>query len=140
MKEFFSLNGFGNIEILHNNCVKYDDAALCGTRGWFFEEEFREDHDEKVYKRELLRLENSLKAGRESGFGRILVFLHYPPVYGDYVCRDIMNLLEEYRAEVCCFGHLHGHSQRKAITGNIRGVEYKLVSADYINFTPVKII
>lgn len=140
MRSFFNQNDFENIEILHNNCIIYENAAICGTRGWFFEEDFKEGHDEKVYRRELLRLETSLEAGKSSGCGRIMAFLHYPPIYSDYECRDILNLLQDYQAEVCCFGHLHGYSHRKAVTGLIGGVEYKLVSADFINFTPIKII
>jgi predicted phosphohydrolase len=82
----------------------------------------------------------SLKAGRESGAGRILAFLHYPPLYADYRCDDILSLLEKYGADTCCFGHLHGHSHRRAITGIIGGIDYKLVSADYLSFAPIKII
>jgi predicted phosphohydrolase len=58
----------------------------------------------------------------------------------DYVCGDIIGLLERYSADTCCFGHLHGYSHRKAVTGIINGIDYKLVSADYVDFSPAKII
>lgn len=48
--------------LLNNNCYFYEDYAICGTRGWFFEEEKSGTHDEKVFRRELMRLEASLKA------------------------------------------------------------------------------
>ena len=55
--KFCQQNGFENQWILNNNCYEYDSYAICGTRGWFFEEERSGQHDEKVFKRELLRLE-----------------------------------------------------------------------------------
>ena len=140
MRKYFLQSGFNGFEILHNNCVKYGSVALCGTRGWFFEEEFEEGHDEKVYKRELLRLKASLEAGRNSGAERIFTFLHYPPLYQDYECEDIIRLMSEYGSDTCCFGHLHGHSHRRAVTGMIDGIDYKLVSADYVRFEPVRLL
>jgi predicted phosphohydrolase len=75
---FCKENGFENFYILNNNAYEYEDVAICGTRGWFFEEERSGEHDEKVFKRELGRLETSLK---EAGEKRKIVFLHYPPRY-----------------------------------------------------------
>jgi predicted phosphohydrolase len=141
MKNFFLQNQISGMEILHNNCIMYDDdTAICGTRGWFFEEDFKEEHSEKIYRREIMRLESSLEAGRASGADRILVFLHYPPLGADYECKEILELMRRYGVEVCCFGHLHGNSHNRAVTGKVGGIEYKLVSADYIGFTPLKII
>ena len=86
-------NGFSDLNLLNNNCFLYDDWAICGTRGWFFEEERSGDHDEKVFRRELIRLEASLKAAGDRGK---MVFLHYPPRYKGYTCREILDLLESY--------------------------------------------
>ena len=80
------------MEILNNNCFEYEDWAICGTRGWFFEEERSGAHDEKVFKREMMRLEASLKAAGEK---RKMVFLHYPPRYKGYECKEILELLEK---------------------------------------------
>ena len=74
--KFFAANGIDSIEILNNNCCFYEDYALCGTRGWFYEESRGEAHDRKMLSRELMRLEASLKAAGER---EKLVFLHYPP-------------------------------------------------------------
>ena len=62
MRRFFQDNGLTTIDILHNNCHFYGDWALCGTRGWFYEED-QQAHNEKVFNREVIRLEASLKAG-----------------------------------------------------------------------------
>lgn len=136
-RKFCEANGFADMEILNNNCFEYDDWAICGTRGWFFEEERSGAHDEKVFKRELCRLEASLKAAGEK---QKLVFLHYPPKYKGYECREILELLEKYEVRRCFYGHLHGGSHRLALEGLWDGVEYRLVAADYLNFKPYKVI
>ena len=73
-RKFCTENGFSGMELLNNNCFKYGGFAICGTRGWFFEEERSGKHDEKVFKRELMRLEASLRAAGDSPKK---VFLHY---------------------------------------------------------------
>ena len=126
--------GFENMHLLHNTCFFYEDLALCGTRGWFFEEEKEGTHDEKVFKRELIRLEASLKAAGEH---KKLCFLHYPPRYRGYTCPEILELLQRYQVETCYYGHLHGDSHRLALEGQSGGVNYRLVAADYVNFKPI---
>ena len=126
-------NGFSDLNLLNNNCFFYDDWAICGTRGWFFEEERSGDHDEKVFRRELIRLEASLKA---AGDRKKMVFLHYPPRYKGYTCREILDLLESYGVRQCFYGHLHGASHKLAMEGTWDGIEYRLLSADYLNFQP----
>ena len=136
MERFFRENGFDTFSLLHNNCGFYGDVALCGTRGWFYEED-RGEHSAKIFNRELLRLEASLKA---AGDREKICFLHYPPVYQGYRCREIMDLLERYGVKRCCYGHLHGGSHRLAVSGPIGNVDYQLVSADYLGFRPKKIM
>ncbi len=90
-RAFCEANGFTTLELLHNNCFFYGDHAVCGTRGWFLEEE-QKPHNAKVLNRELLRLETSLKAAGEKP---IFCFLHYPPLYQGYQCPEILSLLED---------------------------------------------
>ncbi len=135
--KFCSDHGFSNQLILNNNYYEYEGWAICGTRGWFFEEERSGQHDEKVFKRELIRLETSLK---EAGEKPKLVFLHYPPRYKGYLCEPILDLLHKYNVQRCFYGHLHGASHGLAVEGLWDGVDYKLVSADYLNFKPYLVI
>ena len=93
-------------------------------------------NNEKVLLREIGRLESSLKAAGEH---EKLVFLHYPPLYQGYRCPEILRLLKEYGVKLCCYGHLHGASHRRAIEGMWDGTEFSLVSADYLKFVPKKI-
>ena len=136
-EKFCRENGFGDLFLLNNNCYEYEDWAICGTRGWFYEEMRSGEHDEKVFKRELLRLEASLKA---AGDKRKMVFLHYPPRYRGYECGEILQLLEKYGVCRCFYGHLHGGSHALAMEGLWDGIEYRLVAADYLNFAPYKVI
>ena len=135
--EFCESNGFTNIHLLHNNHFDYGDMAICGTRGWFFEEEKSGTHDEKVFKRELLRLEESLKSAEGK---QKIVFLHYPPRYKGYICEEIISILHKYDVRQCYYGHLHGASHGLAQEGIWDGIEYKLLSADRLGFCPACII
>ena len=135
--KFCQENGFQDQWILNNNHYEYDGWAICGTRGWFFEEDRGGTHDEKVFRRELIRLETSLKS---AGDQNKMVFLHYPPRYKGYECREIIELLERYEVRRCFYGHLHSESHKLAVEGLWGGVEYRLVSADYIGFKPVTVI
>lgn len=135
--KFCEINGFTNQWILNNNHYLYDGWAICGTRGWFFEEEKSGEHDEKVFKRELIRLEASLKAAEDLPK---LVFLHYPPLYKGYECSEILALLKRYQVRRCFYGHLHGASHGLAMEGVWDGVDYKLVSADRLEFKPFTVI
>ena len=132
MHAFFTENGFTTLHLLHNNCQLYGDLALCGTRGWFYEE----TGDQKVFNRELIRLEASLKAAGER---EKLCFLHYPPLYQGYRCQEIIDLMERYGVKLCCYGHLHGGSHRLAVVGKQGEIVYQLVAADYLGFRPQKI-
>ncbi len=156
MLSFFESNGFLNFSLLHNNAYLYQNTALCGSRGWFLEEGQRED--QKVLSRECLRVEMSLRAGLSGNAVPInaslateedrcvsaertpFVFLHYPPLYEGYRCDDIVSLLETSGVKRCYFGHLHGSTRHRAIEGVYGGVEYRLISADHVNFTPVLVL
>ena len=136
-KKFFAENDISTIDILHNNFFEYGDAAICGTRGWFYEEEKGGEHDRKILARECLRLEASLKA---AGDRDKYVFLHYPPKYLGYECPEILKLLKDYDVKMCCFGHIHSKGCGSAFCGELNGTAFKLVSADYLDFVPAKII
>ena len=135
-KRFFAARDIDSIEILHNNCFFYEDRAICGTRGWFYEEEKSVEHDAKILRRELMRLETSLKA---AGDREKLVFLHYPPKLLNYECTEIIDLLCDYGVHRCWYGHLHSGGRSLAFEGEYRGIRFKLISADHIQFIPQKI-
>lgn len=134
---FCEENGFSDMFILNNNAYVYEDTAICGTRGWFFEEDAIEgSHNDKVFKRELIRLEASLQAAERD---EIFCFLHYPPRYRGYECPEILELLKKFGVSLCCYGHLHGDSHKLAIEGSYDGVNFRLCAADFVKFKPVRL-
>jgi len=137
MKKFFADNGFTTLDILHNNCFFYGDYAICGTRGWFYEEDAAGTHTGKMLAREALRLEASFQAAE----GRpILCFLHYPPIYQGYQCPELLTIIDRWRVERCYYGHLHGVTHKRAFEGKRSFTDYSLISADYLGFAPKKVL
>ncbi len=137
MKRFFQENGIENIDFLFNNSFIYDNIGICGTRGWFYEENFKEGHDEKIFRRELIRLETSLKSAQQQGAQQLYCFLHYPPIHANFRCGEIIELMQRYGVTRCIYGHLHSESQRYAVTGLHEGIYFMLTAGDFIDFTPV---
>ncbi len=137
MKNYIEENNFNTISFLQNNACKYQDVAICGTRGWFYEEDFKKGQDEKIFKRELIRLEMSLLEAKKFETSEIYCFLHYPPVFKHFECLEIINLLNKYNVSRCIYGHLHSDSLFFAKTGNMFGIEFMLASGDYVDFKPI---
>ena len=138
MKEFFKHNNIENIEILNNNCFFYDSMAICGTRGWFVEGETIGEHNAKIMARETGRLRASLMAAGDAV--QKLCFFHYPPRYNDFVCSDIVAVMNEFYVKNCWYGHIHSHGHRFAVRGEVEGITYEMVSADYVDFVPQRVI
>ena len=131
IKGFFKENGFNEMEILHNNFHTNGKIALCGTRGWLYD---GAKANEKVVLRECGRLETSIKGAVENGLEPI-VFLHYPPAYGEFVCEEIVDVLNKYNIKTLYYGHIHGSGYNHSLK-NIGDISMKLVSCDCIDFTP----
>ncbi len=137
MENFFAENGFDTLHILFNNCYAYGDYGICGTRGWVSID--GDTENEKVMAREVQRLDVSIQAALSQNL-KPLVFMHYPPLYGSSCNFDILNILYKYSIEKCFYGHIHGYSQRNAVTGMHDGVEYNMISSDFLQFSPYKVV
>ena len=134
VNEFFDENNINSVSLILNNAIKVGDKTVCGTRGWFYDE----SEDTKVRKREVMRLTRSLEAAESLG-GEKVVFLHYPPVYGEYVCNDILAVLKQFNVDTVYHGHIHGSGYNNAVS-EYDGIKFKLISADCIDFTPFLIV
>lgn len=137
MEDTFALWGFGTLNILHNNHFAYENCGICGTRGWVNMP--GESADAKVLAREAGRLTASLQSAQSEGL-LPLVFMHYPPIYGNNINFDILDVLFKYNVKSCWYGHLHGPSIKYAINGEREGIDFRLISGDYLQFCPVKIL
>lgn len=135
MDTFLQENHLDSISILFNNAYLADGYAVCGTRGWFLENDTPEDI--KVLNREVGRLRMSIEEAKKLG-GELVVFLHYPPYYRGLECKEIMDVLLEYGIKKCYYGHIHGKKNfRLAYEGEYKGVDFRLISCDKVEFMPV---
>lgn len=125
--------------VLQNDYFTFRDLHVAGTRGWICPGSavFSGD-DQKIYDREVLRLGLSLSA-LPSG-GRRIAMLHYPPFNEKRAPSGFTEQLELAGVELVVYGHLHGRSCKGGFEGVLNGVEYKLVSADHIEFKPKLIL
>lgn len=129
-------------KFLQNNYYIYEDYAICGTRGWICPNSNNfTSKDEKIYKRELIRLRLSLEAAIKDNYKNIIVMLHYPPTNEKFEESEFIEIIKEFNVKKVIYGHLHGPVlHEKLFEGNIDGVEYILTSSDHLDFTPKRIL
>ena len=137
MDRYLAEKGWSTISILHNNCFTADGIAICGSRGWFYDAE--SDEDKRILMREVGRLNTSVELAKDTDLEPI-VFLHYPPIYGNAECEEILNVLIDSGIKRCFYGHVHGSGARYAFEGEKYGIQFKLISADYLKFDPIRVI
>lgn len=132
-----------SITAIQHSAVDVGDWVVCGTRGWMFptKETPLTQEDERIYKRELIRLELALQDAVKKAAGRpVVAMLHYPPLYDMERDTEFTALLEKYQPAAVVYGHLHGAGIRVGFTGEHRGVQYYLTSCDSLDFKLAEIL
>lgn len=139
--------GLRSIRFIQNNAVNTGDIIAAGSRGWYIEPRlqntaFPTDY-ERIVARECIRLGMSLDcaeklADEAENSPEIVLFLHFPPVFGDFICRPIVELIKKYNIRRCFFGHIH-HTYNIPRTTEFEGIAFTLCSADYLDFTPLPV-
>lgn len=127
---------------LRCNSVLAEGYAVCGSRGWYTDERVIQQSNADsgtIVAREAIRLDMSLKHA-EANFpdNKKAVFMHFPPVYGSYICPKLVDVLKKHNVEQCFFGHIHGVYD-KPLSFTHDGVTFNLIAADALNFKPYKI-
>ena len=142
MRDYLEEKEFQNIDFIYNNAYEYENKIIVGTRGWSQSEE---KEDKKILDREKIRLELSIKDGIEK-YGdekEVIAFMHYPPIIKHNITEneptDFIRLMQKYNIKRCYYGHLHSTSIKEAVEVEYFGINFKLVSADGIEFKLVKI-
>ena len=135
MEHFFAAEGLTTLFVLHNNSVEAEGVWLCGSRGWLFEGS--EGYDPLVVAREEGRIRRALEAVPSDG--EKLLFLHYPPLYSGQELPEFFAAMADYGVAECYYAHLHSSGAASAFQGEHRGVSLRLVSADFLKFTPLRI-
>ncbi len=145
----------GRLSFLQNNYYTYQDYALVGTKGYTFEGPFyvdrqgrilgwdieKEEKAKELVQREAVRLRESFEQAKKDGYQKYIMFLHYPPT--SVIERESIftKIAEEYGAEHVVYSHCHGEARfHDSIMGKFHGIQYHLVSGDYLKFKPVKIL
>lgn len=137
---------YDNITFVQNDCFVTEGFVVCGTRGWITpdNEDFTEA-DEKIYKRELMRMEASLKIGKArlseaDNKKEMVAVMHFPPVSKPASYSGFQQLFEDYGIKRVFYGHIHGEDGFKnTIRGVHHGIEFNLISLDYLNCKPLEI-
>ncbi len=142
MNDFIEENEFKDIYFLYNNSYLVEDKIIVGSRGWNI---LDTENDSKMIKREKARLELSIQSGLNK-YGKdkeIIAFMHYPPINKNEITNSVksefVQTLEKYGIKKCYYGHLHGLAHKDAVEEVIDGIEYKLISADYLDFDLIKV-
>ena len=146
MEKWIDDNGFDTIKFVHNNAYLCEDIIICGSRGWFINDnsELTDDAElnQKILNREVNRLSLSITEAKKIKAGHtdctICAFIHYPPIYGGYTCTEIIELLRREEIKFCYYGHIHNAAENKIIK-SYSNINFELVSADYLSFNPLKI-
>jgi len=140
---FTDENGFDTISFLYNNAFVIENTIVCGTRGWFYDassDNMPEGTDfAKIMAREAIRLkmslDNAISLQKESPEKEIIVFLHFPVIWGGKVSEELFSLIKAYGIRRVYFGHIHS-SYDMPSDFEEDGVHFTLISADFLNFIP----
>lgn len=141
-----------NMHAVQNDAYDAGDVVFCGTRGWMIPPSVvngvgtapgaQISQDEKLYRREAMRLEMSLKAAQKVAAGRpVFAMMHYPPLLPECtrVGTEFTRLMTQYGVKRCVYGHLHGPSVQRGYNGLYNGVQYDLVSCDALHFALMEV-
>jgi len=125
-----------NVHAIQNDGILMGDTYFAGTRGWVCPGSAGfTQHDQKIYLRELKRLELSLQTVDRRA-KKIIVMMHFMPVNDLHDRNDFINLLEKYGVEHCVYGHLHQGAFQQKLPDEKWGIRFSLVSADFLDFQP----
>ena len=143
MNSFFAEKDIKTISFLYNTAFVVEDFIVCGSRGWYQDEDsVKAKHDcnyEKIIARECIRLQLSLDEGKklkeQYPDKEIIAFMHFPPFWNRFECREFIDILKKYGVERCYFGHIHGNYVAPGYV-SYEGIDFIIISADYLEFTP----
>ena len=131
-----------NTFAIQNDAKKIGNIVVCGSRGWSIPDNGEmTKQDEKIYKRELIRMELSLKSAEvlRSEGDKVVVMTHFPPFNYRMEDNEMMALFEKYNVDAVVFGHLHSYDKKQRLTFEKNGIKYYLVSCDLVDNKLVEI-
>ena len=145
MKRFLAEQSIENVDFLYNTSFLVENKIIVGTRGWSL---LDSENSKKMINREVSRLELSIQEAINN-YGEEkekIAIMHYPPITkatkkeNIIYHREFVDIMKKYGITKCYYGHLHGKSHQDAIEGEVEGIYFKLISADYLNFHLEKVV
>ncbi len=129
---------YENMFFLKKDFATFENFAICGTKGWLCPQDtFFKEEDAKKYEIEVDRLKLSLELAMNASYKDIIVVLHFPPTNDKKEPSGFTKLIQQYNVKKVIYGHLHGeNSYGASLMGFHDGIQYDLVSADFLNFNP----
>ena len=133
---------FDYVTFIKNDFTTYENYAICGSRGWLCPNTNFTDKDEKIYKREIIRINLSIDSAIKAGYkDNIILVMHFPPLNDKKEYSEFINIIKKYNIKNVIYGHIHNKENFKnALNGYYEGVNYYLTSSDFLNFCPTKIL
>lgn len=134
---------------INGDVLEFENFVVGGTRLWdlpelswkpYFKGDFQKkwtEADADILKKETIRLEQCIELLRKFSLPKFLL-LHYPPTTPDLINTYITSIISKGGIDYCVFGHLHDMvvADGKSYYGSSLGVEYHLVSCDWVDFRP----
>lgn len=118
------------IKAIQNNAILLGGYAVAGTRLWTIGG--KTEQDIKIYEREKIRLEMTLKEASKLS-DKILLMTHYPPFNALFQDNEWTDLIAKYNVEQVIYGHLHSKNSRNKPIVDKRGIKYRLASCNLID-------
>lgn len=138
VRKHLSCNTFA----IQNDAIKFGNVIVCGSRGWTIPEgEFIDAQDEKLFKRELIRMELSLKTMSvlRTANEKVIVMTHFPPFNSKLENNEMLNLFKQYNVDAVVYGHLHSYDKKQKRVLELDGIKYYLASCDLVGNKLVEI-
>ena len=133
LKKIKNLN-LSSLYFLQNTAYNLEEVGIGGTRGWISSDsEAFNEKDEKIFKRELLRLRNSLSQISKDAKYRIAM-IHYPPFNMKMETNEFVEVMKEFNIDLCIYAHLHAEGHKFIREGKIDGIDFYCLSSDYLEF------
>ncbi len=145
INNYFKEKNF-DMELIQYNAIRYNNYIISGVRGWDYSEDMDENNLKK-YNKELMRFDLCIESVKEllnkyKNIEKVIFMMHYPPFTAEFPSTPFLNRIKEQKdiIDIVVFGHLHKIKNKKFYNKNIENIEFKLVSADIVDFDLVKII
>lgn len=127
---------------LQNDCLRFDDVLICGTRGWLSPDgDNLTEEDKKIFLRETERLKLSMAAMQRmrKPTDKVIAIMHYPPFNGRYDDSEFVRQFVANDVHHVVYGHLHGKDCRANLLLKKFNIDFYLTSCDLLGNKLVQI-